>query len=583
MNEPMRDKQLKNQGPEPAALYAEADVVPRPRGWWRMWSERLGLRETRMWWVTAACAILALALMATFWRPGGPTVTVEFVEGHGIQPGDPVRLRGIDVGVVEHVLLDADQEKVLVTAKLMRESSRLAREGTLFWIERPQVGLGAVRGLDTVLESPRQVVADGKRMLTLHFRQGHGIRAGSLVRFRGVQVGEVVDVGLSADGAEVLLQLELVQGAAGLAREGSLFWIERPLVSMLAVRSLDTMVTGPFLAASPGPAAGAPVDELVGLETPPAESDAVGGFEITLESDTRHGLQAGSPVLYRGVSIGRVVHVGLASDAASVETRAYIEPEYREVVRDTSKFWPVSGVDVRMGLTGMTLDAESLTTITAGGVGMATPDGLGQPVAAGHRFRLDAQSEDEWIEWRPHLPVGARVLPDGQPLPAGLRGTFSWKRRSWGVMRTRQQATWVHVVSGQRLLCALALGEDEEPPLELMFEIEGQAVPLTQDSFQLKGPLALIPGVRVPTSVSTREFGALRSPDGPEDCILVAGTDSMPVAAARLQDGAAWSVDASLPLTADWHGACAVARADGALIGLVVWRDGAAFIAPWRP
>ena len=185
-----------------------------------------------MWWITAACAVLALSLVATAWRSPGPIVTIEFAEGHGIQPGDPVRLRGIDVGVVEHVVLDAALERVRVTARLMREARQLAREGTLFWIERPQVGLDAVRGLDTVVgpkyvgvqpgpsdgpardlfvgvESPRQVVGDGKHTLTLQFRQGHGIRAGSPVRFRGVQVGEVVDVGLSASGSEVLVRVEL--------------------------------------------------------------------------------------------------------------------------------------------------------------------------------------------------------------------------------------------------------------------------------------------------------------------------------------------------------------------------------------
>ena len=588
-----------------ADTFPEARIQATPRGWWTVWGERWGLRATRMWWITAACAVLALSLVATAWRSPGPVVKIEFAEGHGIQPGDPVRLRGIDVGVVEHVVLDAALERVLVTARLMRESSQLAREGTLFWIERPQVGLDAVRGLDTVVgpkyvgvqpgpsdgpaqnrfvgvESPRQVVGDGKRTLTLQFRQGHGIRAGSSVRFRGVQVGEVVDVGLSASGSEVLVRVELARGAAGLARTGSQFWIERPQVGVAAVRGLDTMVTGPYLAVSPGPAEGLPVDQLSGLESPPAESDAVGGIEITLESDARQGLQMGSPVTYRGVTIGQVMHVGLASDAASVETRLYIEPEYREVVRDNSMFWPVSGVDVRLGFTGVTLDAESLATITAGGVAMATPNEASGPVASGHRFRLEAQVDDDWLAWRPHLPVGARVLPDREPLAVGLRGTFTWPRRRWGVTRSRQQCTWVHVLSGQRLLCALVAGEQDMLPSDLKFEIEGQTIPMTSDNFQLQGALALIRAVDLPKSMPAWEDSELRVPGRPEDCVLVAGTDSMTISAARLQNGELWAVDTSLPLTADWHGACAVARTDGALIGLVMWRDGAAFIAPWR-
>src|SRR4051812_37012000 len=70
------------------------------------WIDHWGLRQTRMWWVTAACAVLALVLVATAWHSSGQRVTIEFVEGHGLRPGDAVRLRGIDVGVVEKVVLN---------------------------------------------------------------------------------------------------------------------------------------------------------------------------------------------------------------------------------------------------------------------------------------------------------------------------------------------------------------------------------------------------------------------------------------------------------------------------------------------
>ena len=98
------------------------------------WLDHWGLRETRMWWLTAACAVVALVLVATAWHSSGLSVTIEFVEGHGLQPGDAVRLRGIDVGTVEHVVLNPALDRVQVTVQLMREASAIAREGTLFWI-----------------------------------------------------------------------------------------------------------------------------------------------------------------------------------------------------------------------------------------------------------------------------------------------------------------------------------------------------------------------------------------------------------------------------------------------------------------
>ena len=71
---------------------------------------------------------------------------VTFEHGYGIEPSDPVRLRGIDIGVVESVTTTEDLERVEVVLRLSKEASALAREGTQFWIQRPQVSLAQVRG-----------------------------------------------------------------------------------------------------------------------------------------------------------------------------------------------------------------------------------------------------------------------------------------------------------------------------------------------------------------------------------------------------------------------------------------------------
>jgi hypothetical protein len=68
--------------------------------------------------------------------------------------------------------------------------------------------------------------------------------------------------------------------------------------------------------------------------------------------------------------------------------------------------------------------------------------------------------------------------------------------------------------------------------------------------------------------------------------VLVAdATDPpLPVAAARLTqapDGT-WPVDASFSFAPGWHGAPAVAAADGRLVGVLLVHDGQGVIAPWR-
>jgi hypothetical protein len=139
------------------------------------------------------------------------------------------------------------------------------------------------------------------------------------------------------------------------------------------------------------------------------------------------------------------------------------------------------------------------------------------------------------------------------------------------------------VLPDQKLLGALSLAETESLPDETIFEIEGQSVPLTKQNLQQRGSLAVISGVNLPNPPAAWNAQELRQPAAPEDCVVVSGTDSVPVAASRLQPGKLWLVDVSVPLTPDWHGAGVISRADGALIGLLIWRDGTALVAPYSP
>jgi hypothetical protein len=145
----------------------------------------------------------------------------------------------------------------------------------------------------------------------------------------------------------------------------------------------------------------------------------------------------------------------------------------------------------------------------------------------------------------------------------------------------QQQRTWVHPLEDGKLLCGFNLGEGETLPDETIFEIEGQTVPLTKENIELRGSLAVISGVKLPDAPAAWSAKQQRQPKAPEDCVLVSGTESLPVAESRLQGGDLWVVDVSVPLTAEWHGAGVISRADGALVGLVIWRDGTALVAPW--
>lgn len=155
----------------------------------------------------------------------------------------------------------------------------------------------------------------------------------------------------------------------------------------------------------------------------------------------------------RGIPVGRVTSVGLSSDATTVEARVFIRPEHRQLVRKDSRLWSISGIEVDLGWTGVRMDVESLATVAAGGVALATPDPPGEHVTTGDRFELDAAAPEDWCQWQPRIPIGSTLLPHGLVLPQPMRAALRWRERNYvGLARERQLDGWVLAIDGDRLI-----------------------------------------------------------------------------------------------------------------------------------
>jgi paraquat-inducible protein B len=234
---------------------------------------------------------------------------------------------------------------------------------------------------------------------------GHGIKAGDLLRCRGIVVGEVehVRLGAALDGVEAKVRLD--SAAAGIAVSGSRFWVVRPRLSLTRVGGMETIAGPRYLAVIPGE--GARQKRFAALRTPPSIASLdEGGLQVLLRATERGSLRPGAPVTYRQVHIGTVLSVELSQDATQVHVRAYIEPRYAALVRANSIFWNVSGADLQLGLKGLRFEVESLQALLDGGVALATPDPPGERVANGHEFDLQRDADDDWLEWSPALEVG---------------------------------------------------------------------------------------------------------------------------------------------------------------------------------
>jgi paraquat-inducible protein B len=198
-----------------------------------------------LWLIPSAAAILCAWYLCRDFIFTGPTVTIYFQDAEGLQEEvSLVQYRGARIGKVEKLELTQDRQHVAVKAKLDTSATSIAQEGSVFWIVRPELKLGSVTGLRTIVLGNYITVQPGHGAPTNTFTgvekepiepikaldiqllatKLDSLQAQSPIFYRGVQVGEVLDCRLSDDARKVLIQARIQAEYAPLVRMNSKFW-----------------------------------------------------------------------------------------------------------------------------------------------------------------------------------------------------------------------------------------------------------------------------------------------------------------------------------------------------------------------
>ena len=200
----------------------------------------------RLVWLVPLAALFAGGFyLKEYLSHRGPQITLRFSDAEGVRPADtPLQYRGVQVGQVTGVKLSNDRREVLIEARLDREHDGFARKGAIFWIERPQVSEGGLRGLKTVFSGPYiesvpgsgdferefkglpepPVSLENGLVLRLRARKLEHLGPRSPVLYRGVQVGIVRDSRLAREANEVEVNILIWKRYATLVRTGTRFW-----------------------------------------------------------------------------------------------------------------------------------------------------------------------------------------------------------------------------------------------------------------------------------------------------------------------------------------------------------------------
>jgi paraquat-inducible protein B len=110
------------------------------------------MRISIVWIIPILAAVVAIGIAIQRVMSEGPTITVAFKNGDGIEAGKTfIKYKEVRIGVVTAVELSEDFSKVLVRAKIAKHAAGLMVEDAKFWVVEPRISLSGVSGLNTLL------------------------------------------------------------------------------------------------------------------------------------------------------------------------------------------------------------------------------------------------------------------------------------------------------------------------------------------------------------------------------------------------------------------------------------------------
>ena len=240
-----------------------------------------------------------------------------------------------------------------------------------------------------------QNFADRGTLIEISFGNASGVVAGeTTLRYRDVVVGTVEDVRFTNDLGRVLVYVRVDNDVEPFIDDEAAFWVVRPEVSARGISGLSTVLSGVYIEGAWDNAPGAVAQQFTGSDSPPLNQPGRPGRRITLATDDGTTISYGSPVLYRGVEVGRLEAPRLSADGRTVLVDAFIDAPHDARLTQATRFWDTSGFELSFGTAGFSVDFDSIASLVTGGVAFDDVYEDGEPLPSGYVFTLYEAEED---------------------------------------------------------------------------------------------------------------------------------------------------------------------------------------------
>lgn len=208
--------------------------------------------------------------------------------------------------------------------------------------------------------------------VVVSFSKSAGARAGDTpVVYKGVRVGRVVKIRVSPDVKRVDMTLRMEPETRNALREGARFWLIGASPNLTDLSSLQAVVSGVSIGASPG--TGAPRRRFVGLDQPPPVPPDVVGTPYLLEGAAIGSTRVGAGVYYHGLDVGKITHLDL-TPAGRFQLNIFVSAPYDRFVRPDTQFLRAKPLQIEFTGAGVDGQLGPGSSVLTGGVEFDTPD-----------------------------------------------------------------------------------------------------------------------------------------------------------------------------------------------------------------
>ncbi len=218
--------------------------------------------------------------------------------------------------------------------------------------------------------------------ITLLMDSADGIEVNTtVIKVLSVDVGRVTRIRLRDDRKGVEVTARLNADAKDMMRKDTQFWVVKPRIDQSGISGLNTLVSGSYIAFTPGKAE-EHKETFDVSDIPPISAIGQSGLRLHLAGKNSKMLGAGSPILYEGFIVGQVESAKFNPDSKEVNYTIFINSPNDKLVNHASQFWLDSGINVQTTGSGLKVDAPPVAAILSGAIAFRTPSSDSQQSAA---------------------------------------------------------------------------------------------------------------------------------------------------------------------------------------------------------